>query len=136
HVHISRRLARTLRSGDFELSFDHAFGGVLQGCAALSSRRPGTWITADMRRAYTELHELGHAHSVETWHNGELVGGLYGVAIGRVFFGESMFSRKADASKIALVSLALQLRAWGFVMIDCQVSNPHMVRMGAIDIPR
>ncbi|HUH38374.1 MAG TPA: leucyl/phenylalanyl-tRNA--protein transferase [Spongiibacteraceae bacterium] len=135
-VHIPRRLARKLRSDTFELSFDRAFPEVIAACGTLSSRRPGTWITADMRNAYTVLHELGQAHSVEVWQDRQLVGGLYGVAIGRVFFGESMFSRTADASKIALISLGAQLQRWGFAFIDCQVSNPHMARMGALEVSR
>jgi len=133
---VSRSLRKTVRKGLFQVTLDRAFDAVIAGCAAPRRDADGTWITADMERAYTHLHRLGHAHSVEAWSGTELVGGLYGVALGRVFFGESMFSRVADASKVAFVHLVRQLRAWGFVVIDCQMHTPHLARFGAIDIPR
>ncbi len=111
---------------------DQDFAGVINGCAERSS----TWITPEMRDAYIQLHALGHAHSVEVWDEDHLVGGLYGVAIGRIFYGESMFSRVTDASKIALVHLCGQLRRWGFRVIDCQVGNDHTRSLGAITISR
>jgi leucyl/phenylalanyl-tRNA--protein transferase len=131
-IHVSRSLRRTLRRGALRLSWDRAFSRVVHACAAPRSRGAGTWITPDMLAAYTRLHRLGHAHSLECWQGEDLVGGLYGVAIGAVFFGESMFSRVTDASKVALVALA----AAGFELIDCQVPNPHLTRMGAVEIPR
>jgi leucyl/phenylalanyl-tRNA--protein transferase len=110
----------------------------MQHCAGLRPQYPdgGTWITAEMLEAYTRLHELGYAHSVETWQEGQLVGGLYGVALGGVFFAESMFTRISDASKVALVSLVRQLQAWGFSLMDCQQSSPHVTALGAEAIPR
>ncbi|MDX9874875.1 MAG: leucyl/phenylalanyl-tRNA--protein transferase [Spongiibacteraceae bacterium] len=131
-LHISRSLRRTLRRGRFQITFDRAFTAVMRGCAG----RAETWIGPAMVDAYMTLHELGHAHSVECWRDGELVGGLYGVALGRAFFGESMFSRATDASKVALVHLCGQLEEWGFAMIDCQVSNPHTLSLGARELPR
>ena len=108
----------------------------IDACAEPRTLGPDTWITPEMHRAYCRLHRLGHAHSVETWQRGELVGGLYGVALGRVFFGESMFSRTSDASKVALVVLAAQLRRWDFAIIDCQVRTDHLLHMGAVEIAR
>ena len=110
----------------------------MQQCAGPRTQYPegGTWITAEMLEAYTRLHELGYAHSVETWQEGQLVGGLYGVALGGAFFAESMFTRVPDASKVALVSLVRQLQAWGFHIIDCQQASPHVLRFGAEEIPR
>ncbi len=136
-VHVSRSLARRLRRGEYRITLDDDFDAVIAGCAAPRGDDGGTWITADMRLAYQRLHQLGHAHSVEVRApSGELVGGLYGVALGTAFFGESMFSRATDASKIALVMLARQLRRWGFAFIDAQVGNPHLFRMGAEQWPR
>lgn len=136
-VHVSRRLARVLRQQRFTLSMDRAFGEVVAVCARVPRRgQDSTWITEEMQAAYRILHEQGHAHSVEVWQNETLVGGLYGVAVGRVFFGESMFSRVSDASKIALVSLARQLARWGFPLVDCQVASAHLERLGARGIPR
>ncbi|MGN8199243.1 leucyl/phenylalanyl-tRNA--protein transferase [Salinisphaera sp. RV14] len=135
-VRVSRRFQRTLARPDYAVSLDHAFCRVIQQCAALRAHREGTWLGPEMRAAYIRLHELGHAHSVEVWREGELIGGLYGVARGRVFFGESMFSTATDASKIALTWLARQLHAWGYRYLDGQVGSPHLYRMGAIDIPR
>jgi len=133
---IARSMAKTLRKADFEVRADGAFEQVIQHCSEPRSRQTGTWITAAMQAAYTRLHRLGVAHSVETWHGDELVGGLYGVALGRVFFGESMFSRATDASKIALVHLVRQLQAWGFELIDCQMHTPLLASFGAREIPR
>lgn len=137
-LHVSRRLARRLRKPDYRVTLDQAFGKVIEACAD-SSLRPdqgGTWITPEMIEAYTRLHELGFAHSIEVWSDEELIGGLYGLGIGRVFFGESMFSRRRDGSKIAMAWLDAQLRAWGFALMDCQVESPHLYRMGAVELPR
>jgi leucyl/phenylalanyl-tRNA--protein transferase len=136
-IHVSRRLARTLRSGRFELRCDTAFEAVMRACAAAS--RPGqdgTWISEEMVAAYGGLHDMGHAHSVEAWRDGRLVGGIYGVALGGAFFGESMFHHERDASKAALVGLARRLERWGFALLDCQVETDHLLRMGARSIPR
>ena len=135
-VYINRSLRKALRRDDYSVSFDTAFNDVLDGCAALSPKRPGTWITDDMRAAYQGLHQAGWAHSIEVWRNGKLIGGLYGLGIGRVFFGESMFSREANASKIALVHLCGQLHEWGYPLIDCQVGNDYLDSMGAQEINR
>ena len=137
-LHISRSLKRSLRPGIFSVTLDRCFRDVMQHCAGPRPQYPdgGTWITADMLDAYRRLHELGYAHSVETWQEGQLVGGLYGVALGGAFFAESMFTRVTDASKVALVSLVLQLQAWGFRIIDCQQSSPHIKMLGAEEIPR
>jgi leucyl/phenylalanyl-tRNA--protein transferase len=136
-VKISRSLRQTLRKGAFAVSMDRAFAEVIGACAGVHGRRDGsTWITREMREAYTRLHEQGHAHSVEAWTGGHLAGGLYGVALGGAFFGESMFSLRSDASKVALLALAGHLERWGFDLIDCQVSTEHLKRMGAREIPR
>ena len=132
----SRSLKKVIRQGRYQVTFDQAFEQVLDGCAAPRAQESGTWITQDMREAYLEMHQLGHAHSVETWLNGTLVGGLYGLAIGQVFFGESMFHRATDASKVAFAYLVRQLSSWGCRLIDCQVSNPHLTSLGAIEVPR
>ena len=133
---ISRSLAKTLRNKPFRISFNHCFSDVIRACAEPRPESPGTWITEDMIQAYIRLHQLGHAHSIEVWFEGKLVGGLYGVAIGQVFFGESMFSRAADASKIALVSLCQSLEERRFRMIDCQVYSSHLISLGAVEISR
>ena len=136
-IKISRSLRKTINKGLFTVTLNQAFAQVIQQCGAPRSRQPpGTWITPAIARAYLRLHELGHAHSLETWHAGELVGGLYGVAIGRVFYGESMFSRMSDASKVALVTLCQQLERWRFPFIDCQLHTQHLTSLGAEDIPR
>jgi leucyl/phenylalanyl-tRNA--protein transferase len=135
-LHVSRSLRKTQRRGLFRTSIDTDFDAVVQACSAPRSDGAGTWLVAEMIQAYRRLHRLGHAHSVEVWANGELVGGLYGVALGRVFFGESMFSRRSDASKIALVYLTEQLQRQGFKLIDCQVQTPHLRSLGAEEIPR
>jgi leucyl/phenylalanyl-tRNA--protein transferase len=133
---VSRSLAKRLRNAGFEVSADRAFEEVIQGCSDPRPGQAGTWITAQMKHAYTRLHRLGYAHSIETWHDRELVGGLYGVALGRMFFGESMFSRASDASKVALVRLVRHLQPLGFEMIDCQMRTPLLASLGAREIPR
>lgn len=135
---VSRSLKKTLRKRDFTVTMDTCFARVMQQCAAPRSKDPhaGTWITPEMFDAYCKLHEQGYAHSVESWYRGELVGGLYGVALGSTFFGESMFSRMTDASKVAFVQLVRQLRAWEFPIIDCQLSSAHLFSLGAEEIPR
>ncbi|MDP6377285.1 MAG: leucyl/phenylalanyl-tRNA--protein transferase [Pseudomonadales bacterium] len=135
-VRIPRSLAKRLRNGGFMVTFDRAFAEVIRQCAAPRNDDSGTWITTGMQRAYMELHHQGFAHCVEVWREGELVGGLYGVSLGRMFFGESMFSRERDASKIAFVQLCRQLEAWEFNLIDCQLTNDHLVRLGAWEMPR
>ncbi len=133
---ISRSFAKTLRNRRYAVRFDSAFGEVMAGCAAPRRGEPGTWITGRMLGAYASLHRLGYAHSVETWIDGELAGGLYGVAIGQVFFGESMFSRARDASKIALAALVAHLESVDFRLIDCQMRTRHLESLGAREIPR
>lgn len=134
-VHVSRSLRRTLRSGRFRCTADRAFAAVVAGCADRSGE--GTWITPQMARAYQRLHKLGHAHSVEVWNtDGELVGGIYGVAVGAAFCGESMFHRATDASKVALVELTARLRAGGFQLFDAQLPTPHLESLGAVTMPR
>jgi leucyl/phenylalanyl-tRNA--protein transferase len=135
-LHVSRSLRRAIRSGESTVTFDRAFRQVMAGCAEPRPDADGTWITDDMVEAYGELADRGFAHSVETWNDGRLVGGLYGVAIGRMFYGESMFSRQTDASKVALVALTRQLERWGFEMIDCQMSTGHLASLGAREVPR
>ncbi len=135
-VRVSRSLRKVIRARRFDVTFDRAFRDVMLGCAGPRQGQHGTWITDDMLEAYVRLAASGHAHSVEVWHEGALAGGLYGVAIGRMFFGESMFTRQADASKVALVYLAGQLRAWRFRLIDCQMSTAHLASLGAREIPR
>ncbi len=135
-LHVSRRFARTLAKNDYAITLDEDFNSVLAGCAHARSGNPGTWLGPEMRAAYAKLHALGDAHSVEVWRRGRLIGGLYGMALGRMFFGESMFSREPNASKIALVWLTRQLAAWDFPFIDGQVGSPHLYRLGATDMPR
>ena len=135
-LHVSRSLRRTLRSGRFTVTLDTAFDAVIRGCAGPRVDEAGTWITREMLAAYGDLAARGHAHSVETWLDGTLVGGLYGVASGRMFYGESMFSRTPDASKVALASLVRQLQRWDFELIDCQMSTTHLASLGAREIPR
>lgn len=130
---VPRSLAKSLRKKGYELRIDSAFAEVLEGCAY---RPEGTWLGSDMKRAYLRLHEEGHAHSFESWRGGELVGGLYGVALGRMFYGESMFSRATDASKVALVRLVEELKSRSFPLIDCQVHTPLLESLGAREIPR
>jgi leucyl/phenylalanyl-tRNA--protein transferase len=133
---VSRSLRKTLRNGNHEIRIDSAFEQVMRACAAPREGANGTWIHEEMIAAYCDLHRMGYAHSVETWMNGELAGGLYGMALGRMFYGESMFSRRTDASKIALAHLAAQLEKWNFGMIDCQMYTPHLTSLGAREIPR
>jgi leucyl/phenylalanyl-tRNA--protein transferase len=135
-VHVSRRLRRHYNQGRFSLTADLEFDRVIKACAEPRVQQEGTWITHDMTMAYNRLHQMGVAHSVEVWADNELAGGIYGLALGRIFFGESMFSRTQDASKIALVALCHQLRQWKFTLMDCQITNPHLVSMGAIEISR
>jgi leucyl/phenylalanyl-tRNA--protein transferase len=135
-AYLSRRTRRRYNSGRYRISADKAFEEVIRACAQPREYDSGTWITGDMLQAYVQLHRLGHAHSVEIWEDSQLAGGIYGLAIGRAFFGESMFSRQVDASKIALLALCRQLADWSFGLLDCQVSNPHLLRMGAIELPR
>jgi len=133
---VSRSLARTMRNARFEVRADTAFDEVVEGCRQPRRREFGTWITDAMADAYAALHRAGFAHSVETWLDGELVGGLYGVALGRAFFGESMFTRVSDASKVAFVALVRQLEHWDFGVIDCQMNTAHLASFGAREIPR
>jgi leucyl/phenylalanyl-tRNA---protein transferase len=135
-VRISRSLRKTLRSGRFRLSFDEAFRQVIRGCAEPRGGVHGTWITYGMQQAFVQLHEAGHAHSVEVWQDDALVGGVYGVSLGRMFYGESMFSRVSDASKVALVALCRHLEHWGYPLIDCQTPSAHLTRMGARPMSR
>ncbi|MBL1263137.1 leucyl/phenylalanyl-tRNA--protein transferase [Candidatus Methylomicrobium oryzae] len=131
HLLVSRSLRKTLHKNTFTVTFDTAFDKVIAACGESRQYREGTWITQDIMRAYRELHRLGFAHSAETWREGELVGGLYGVAIGRVFFGESMFHTETDASKTAFAVLVRHLRDWHFELIDCQVYTHHLASLGA-----
>jgi leucyl/phenylalanyl-tRNA---protein transferase len=133
---VSRSLRKTLARGTFETRFDTAFRAVMEECAQPREGQGGTWIVPEMVDAYTALHEMGLAHSVESWLEDRLVGGLYGVALGRVFFGESMFARATDASKVALVRLVERLRAAGFRVVDCQQATGHLASLGAREIPR
>ncbi len=137
-VHVSRSLAKRLRRGDLRPAFDTRFAEVMVACAGARPKNPEghTWITPPMQEAYGRLHALGYAHSIEITRDGELVGGLYGVALGGAFFGESMFSRATDASKVALVTLARHLHLWGFRLLDCQVPSPHLASLGAVNIRR
>jgi leucyl/phenylalanyl-tRNA---protein transferase len=137
HFKVSRSLEKTLRKRIFHVTFDRVFEEVIAACAAVPREgQSGTWITPEMQEAYNELHGLGYAHSVECWFEGELAGGLYGVSLGKAFFGESMFHRKSDASKVALAVLVDKLQCWGFHFIDSQMTTDHMLRLGADEIPR
>lgn len=134
---ISRSLQRTLRAGTYQIRLDSNFPAVMRFCAQTPRNgQIGTWITAEIQEAYGKLHKLGFAHSVETWMNGKLVGGLYGLAIGKMFYGESMFSHATDASKLALAHLTRFLTEQGFGLIDCQMNTPHLASLGAREIPR
>ena len=135
-LRISRSLAKRLRAGRYGVTADQAFAAVVGGCAAPRRDRSGTWITPRMMDGYEALHRMGYAHSVEVWQGEALVGGLYGVSLGRMFFGESMFSAAADASKVALAHLARQLATWRFTLIDCQIMNDHLASLGARPMPR
>lgn len=135
-IRVTRSLAKRIRNGGYEVRVDTSFVDVMRACAVPRERAGGTWISPTMVAAYTHLHQAGYAHSVETWHDNVLVGGLYGVAIGRMFYGESMFSREPDASKVALVRLARQLQRWDFGLIDCQMETAHLASLGAHPVPR
>jgi len=134
--HVPRRLARTIRNDGFEVRFDTCFRRVMELCAEPAPDRDGTWISPELIDLYTTMHQLGFAHSVETWHEGQLVGGLYGVAVRGLFAGESMFSRETNASKVALVALIERLRARGFTLLDTQFVTSHLAHFGAVEIPR
>lgn len=134
--HVPKRLARTCRQNRYEVRFDSAFSATVDGCAEPGRDRNKTWINRTIRRLYSQLHELGHAHSVEAWQDGNLVGGLYGVSLRGAFFGESMFSRERDASKVCLVHLVRRLRQRGYVLLDTQFTTDHLRRFGAVDIPK
>ena len=135
-LRVSRSLAKTIRKATFSITLDQVFAAVISACAEPRPGQAGTWITPEMMAAYQDLHAAGYAHSVECWQEGRLVGGLYGVAIGRIFFGESMFARSTDASKVAFVGLVRQLSRWGFSLVDCQVHTTHLASLGAETIPR
>ncbi|SMF95480.1 leucyl/phenylalanyl-tRNA--protein transferase [Methylomagnum ishizawai] len=135
-VKVSRSLGKRLKRGEFAFTHDVCFADVVEACAGPRSMAAGTWITADMKRAYRRLYEQGLAHSFEAWREGRLVGGLYGVALGRVFFGESMFHRATDASKAAFAYACGRLAEWGYALIDCQVHTQHLASLGAGEIPR
>ncbi|MBS0486699.1 MAG: leucyl/phenylalanyl-tRNA--protein transferase [Proteobacteria bacterium] len=135
-VHVPARLQRWLRHCDWSIRADTDFPAVMRACAAPRPRQPTTWITAEMFEAYCVLHELGHAHSIEVYHDERMVGGLYGVAIGRMFFGESMFSTQTNGSKVALIALCRVLHEWGFALLDAQVESTHLTTLGASTMPR
>ena len=134
--HVSKTLAKTVRQRPFEVAVDRDFEGTVRACAAPAPDRPETWISDEVVSAYVALHERGFAHSVECWRGGAFAGGLYGVALGGAFFGESMVSRERDASKVALVALVDRLRAGGFALLDTQMSTPHLARFGVVEVPR
>ena len=134
--HVPRRLTRTVRAGRFRVTVDHDFARVMRGCTRRTGRRPDSWINGSIVEAYCALHRQGHAHSIEVRRDGALVGGLYGVALGAAFFGESMFSVERDASKVALVHLVARLRAGAFTLLDVQFVTPHLSRFGAVALPR
>ncbi len=134
--HVSRSLAKTIRKAPFDIRFDTAFDAVVAACAQAAPDRPSTWINAKIKSLYGTLHRMGHAHSVEAWEGDQLVGGLYGVSLGAAFFGESMFSRRTDASKVCLVALVERLRTNGFRLLDTQFTTEHLKTFGAIDVPR
>jgi leucyl/phenylalanyl-tRNA--protein transferase len=136
-LRVSKRLERTIKQAPFKITLDEAFADVMGGCAHVKRpRQKGTWIMEEMIDAYCSLHREGYAHSVESWQDGKLVGGLYGVALGRAFFGESMFARVSDASKVAFVHLTRLLESWKFSLIDCQVTTSHLESFGAREVPR
>ncbi|MGO4564929.1 leucyl/phenylalanyl-tRNA--protein transferase [Rhizobium sp. 2YAF20] len=134
--HVSKSLAKTVRQKPFDIRYDWDFDGVIAACAEHTSGRPSTWINRTIRTLYSALHKVGHAHSVEAWDGKKLVGGLYGVSLGSAFFGESMFSRRTDASKICLVHLVERLQAKGFTLLDTQFTTEHLKNFGAIDVPK
>ncbi len=134
--HMPKSLQKTIRQGIFDIRLDSDFDGVIEGCASGTGERARTWINRPIREAYRKLFEIGHCHTVEAWHEGQLVGGLYGVTLGRAFFGESMFTRKRDASKVCLAYLVQHLVSRGFVLLDTQFTTPHLERFGAVEVPR
>ncbi|WP_247996825.1 leucyl/phenylalanyl-tRNA--protein transferase [Brucella tritici] len=134
--HLPKSLQKTIRQGIFDIRLDSDFDGVIEGCSSGTGERARTWINGPIREAYKELFEIGHCHTVEAWHDGQLVGGLYGVTLGRAFFGESMFTRKRDASKVCLAYLVQHLVSRGFVLLDTQFTTPHLERFGAVEVPR
>lgn len=134
--HVPKSLAKTMRRQLFDIRFDHDFEATIDACAEKREERTSTWINAPIREAYVRLHGMGHAHSVEAWQGNRLVGGLYGVSLGRVFFGESMFSKATDASKVCLVHLVERLNRRGFALLDTQFTTEHLKRFGAVDVPR
>ena len=133
--HVPRSLAKKVRQAPYDIRFNTAFRAVINACAETTEARERTWINRTIRELYCQLHEMGHAHSVEAWEDDQLVGGLYGVSLGRAFFGESMFSRKTDASKICLVHLVERLKERGFILLDTQFTTDHLKRFGALDVP-
>jgi leucyl/phenylalanyl-tRNA--protein transferase len=135
-LHVSKSLRKVIRSGTYRVSFDHCFSDVMRACAAPRSDDGGTWINEKIIAGYSALHQRGFAHSVEVWKGDDLVGGLYGMALGRIFFGESMFSRADNASKVGFAHLVEQLMIWDFQLIDCQVANNHLFSLGAVEIQR
>ena len=134
--HVPRSLAKVVRQGRCDVAFDRDFDAVIEGCAEARDERRSTWINGPIREAYRNLFDIGHCHTVEAWRDGRLAGGLYGVSLGRAFFGESMFSRETDASKVCLVHLVERLNARGFALLDTQFTTEHLKRFGAIDVPR
>lgn len=134
--HIPKSLAKTIRRAPFDIRFDHDIAATIAGCAEQRDERQSTWINAPIREAYLQLARMSHCHSVEAWRDDHLVGGLYGVSLGRVFFGESMFSRETDASKVCLVHLVERLKERGFALLDTQFTTEHLKRFGAVDVPR
>lgn len=134
--HVPRSLAKLVRQKPFEIRVDTAFAAVIRACGQERAERPSTWINSEIISLYTGLHAMGHAHSVECWRDGELVGGLYGISLGAAFFGESMFSLASGASKVALVHLVARLKAGGFLLLDAQFSNPHLTQFGCMEIPQ
>ena len=136
HFHIPKRLTRTIRQNQFDIRFDTDFGAVIDACSEIAPARNTTWINARIKRLYKELFDLGHCHCVEAWQGNELVGGLYGVKLGAAFFGESMFSRVTDASKVALVHLVERLNSHDFMLLDTQFTTAHLKKFGAVDVPR
>ncbi len=136
NFHVPRRLKRTVRSERFKITINKEFTSIMEGCAASVGKRPKTWINGQIIELYTALHDMGYAHSIECWRNGRLAGGLYGIALGGVFFGESMFSRERDSSKVALVHLLARMRAGNFMFVDTQFTSKHLSRFGAIAISR
>lgn len=134
--HMPKSLQKTIRQGIFDIRLDSDFDDVIEGCASGTGERARTWINRPIREAYRKLFEIGHCHTVEAWHEGQLVGGLYGVTLGRAFFGESMFTRKRDASKVCLAYLVQHLVSRGFVLLDTQFTTPHLERFGAVEVPR